>query len=129
MVLWRDLPLNLIRDNTEWLRGAIHDRLSEVDPSLDFGAVGTTIYPVRYTTLPLPEAQQEGFQLMLSFWAWGDTTEEVMDNLARTLRNLSEALRAVEQAARDVFRGRQKSRGLSEGSPRAHRRMPAARRP
>ena len=129
MVLWRELPLNLLRDNTEWLRGALHDRLSQVDPSLEFGAVGTTIYPVRYTTLPLPEAEQKGFQLMLSFWAWGDTTEEVMDNLARTLQGLSAALRDAEQAARDIFRGQQRDQDSLRGADLARRRTPAARRP
>jgi hypothetical protein len=33
---------------------------------------------------------------MLSFWAWGDTDEEVMGNLDRTFQNIWEALRAVE---------------------------------
>jgi hypothetical protein len=100
MILWRDLRLDLPREHTEWLKGALHARLAGVDPSLVHGAVGLALYPVRYTTLPPPAARQAGFQLMVSFWAWGDTTEEVMDNLERTFRGLEQALRAVDAAAK-----------------------------
>jgi hypothetical protein len=96
MILWRQLPLNLSRANTERLKEAIHHYLTQIDLELVYGAVGITVCQVKFVTLPLPEAQQLGVQLMLSFWAWGDTDEEVMGNLDRTFQNIWEALRAVE---------------------------------
>jgi hypothetical protein len=42
-----------------------------------------------------------GFQLMLSFWSWGDTEAEVMGNLDRTVQNIWEALRAVVREAKE----------------------------
>lgn len=95
MILWRALGRNLSRANIEWLREQLHRRLYEADPDLAFGAIGITIYRVRFVTLPAREEQNIGFQLMLSFWAWGDTDDEVMENLARVVENLREALRAV----------------------------------
>jgi hypothetical protein len=95
MILWRELPRNLSRANVDRLRAAIHRCLNEIDPDLVYGVVGITVCRVRFITLPLPEEQNVGRQLMLSFWAWGDTEEEVMGNLQRTIRNLWAALRAV----------------------------------
>jgi hypothetical protein len=99
MILWRTLPLNLSRANTEWTKVAILNYLNQIAPELDYGAVGITVYQVKYVALPIPDERQFGFQLMLSFWSWGDTEEEVMANLNRTVRNIWEALRAV---AREV---------------------------
>jgi hypothetical protein len=101
MILWRELPLNLSRANTEWLKGGIHHYLTQIAPALDYGVVGTTVFHVKYVTLPLPDEQQFGFQLMLSFWSWGDTEEEVMGNLHRTIQNIWEALRTVVREAKE----------------------------
>lgn len=104
MILWRTLPLNLSRANTEWIKGTIHNYLNQIDPELEYGAVGITVYQVKYVALPIPEEQQFGFQLMLSFWSWGDTEEEVMANLNRTVRNIWEALRAVVRDVEEFMR-------------------------
>ena len=56
------------------------------------GGLGTTVVPVRYIDLPGEEEQNLGYQLMLSFWAWGDSEPEVMGNLDRVLKNLAQAL-------------------------------------
>jgi hypothetical protein len=101
MILWRELPLNLSRANTESLKGAIHHYLTQIDRELDYGVVGTTVCQVKFVTLPLPDAQQFGFQLMLSFWSWGDTEEELMGNLDRTFQNIWEALRAVVREVKE----------------------------
>jgi hypothetical protein len=93
MILWRDLPLNLIAGNAEWLEAALHRHLNELDPEFEEGAVGITIYPVRYVTLP--PSRQDGFQVMISFWAWGDDDAEVMTNLDRAFANIDAALHAI----------------------------------
>src|SRR5512140_825467 len=47
MILFRELPLNLSRENIEWLTAALHRHLAEIDPTLAYGAIGVTVYPVR----------------------------------------------------------------------------------
>src|ERR1051326_9278811 len=92
MILYRHLPTNLPHSMMEWLEGATHHYLRPLDPSFEWGVVGTTIMPVNYTTLPIPELDQRGFQLMLTFWGWGDSEAEVMENLGRTFTNVQAAL-------------------------------------
>jgi hypothetical protein len=92
MILFRELGLNLSRRRVEALKDALHLRLAPLDPGLEWGMIGTTIYPTRYVTLPLPAERQLGHQLMLSFWAWGDTDAEVMGHLERVVRNLAQAI-------------------------------------
>ena len=58
------------------------------------GMIGTTIVPVRYVTLPVPDDEQLGYQLMISFWAWGSSEAELMTSLGRVMKNLSHGLRA-----------------------------------
>jgi len=103
MILWRELPLNLLRANLDWLRGGIHRSLNESDREFELGAVGITVCRVRFLGLPDAGDRNLGFQLMLSFWSWGDSDDEVMANLARTIRNLSNALRAVEKEAEGLL--------------------------
>ena len=71
-----------------------HFAPEEFHQSID-GIVGTTIMRTRYVGLPGGTAGPLGYQLMLSFWAWGDTEGETMANLDRVLGHLSEALHAI----------------------------------
>ena len=43
----------------------------------------------------LPDGEQDGSQLMISFWAWGDTELETMANFDRVVKNLSAALHDI----------------------------------
>jgi hypothetical protein len=95
MVLFSELTKNLSRPAIESLKDALHHRLMEIDTAFPWGIIGTTILPVRYVTLPVPEEQKLGHQLMISFWAWGSPEEELMTNLGRVLRNLSRGLHEV----------------------------------
>lgn len=91
MILYRDLELNLSRSRVEDLRNHLHLRLEALDPDFELGLVGTTITPVRYIDLPVVRELQLGHQLMISFWAWGDAEQEVMNNLNQVLLNLRRA--------------------------------------
>lgn len=93
MVLYRALAQNLSRHRIESLKDDLHHRLGPLDPDFSWGMIGTTIVPVRYVTLPAPEEAQLGYQLMISFWAWGSSEAELMTNLGRVVRNLSKGLR------------------------------------
>ena len=95
MLLFRDLPQNTDDAKVHGLTEAIARALSLEDEGYEWGVIGATIVPVRFTTLPGTEGDQRGTQLMLSFWAWGDDERETMANLDRTLTNLSSVLRGV----------------------------------
>lgn len=92
-LLYRDLAQNTRKSRVSWLRSAFHQQLGHLDPKFRLGMVGTTLIPVRY--LELPESQQAGEQLLLGFWAYGETPDATMQSLARLLRNLTQALRGV----------------------------------
>jgi hypothetical protein len=94
MVLYRTLAKNLSRPRVESLKDALHRRLGSLDPEFPWGMIGTTIVPVRYVTLPVPDDEQLGHQLMISFWAWGSSEAELMTSLGRVVKNLSQGLRA-----------------------------------
>lgn len=98
MMLHRALESNLSLHLIDSLKNAIHLGLATLDPDFASGMIGTTIVPVRYLELPVAPERQLGYQLMLSFWAWGDSEREAMDNLERTLRALARALADVAAA-------------------------------
>jgi hypothetical protein len=97
MVLFRSLEQNIVGSRVEWLKDQLHLALEALDPKFSCGVVGTSIMPVRYLAVEGDEDCQLGSQLMLSFWAWGDSEAETMGNLARLLKNLSKALRQVSR--------------------------------
>ena len=94
MILLRELERNLSRERVERLTHAIHVHLATHDEDFEWGMVGTTILPVRYLDLAVADGGSPGYQLMLSYWAWGDSEAEVMENLDRVIVNLSGALEA-----------------------------------
>jgi len=98
MVLFRALARNTEKGEVSWLKNELHGALGPLDPNFQSGLVGTTIIPVCYLPLPEQNGQQLGEQLMISFWAWGNSEEESMDNLGRVLKNLTQALRKVSAA-------------------------------
>lgn len=95
MLLFRALARNTEEGAIAWLKNQLHLALGALDPNFQSGMVGTTIIPVRYLPLPEENGQQLGAELMVSFWAWGNSEEENMQNLGRLLKNLSQALRKV----------------------------------
>ncbi|MEQ1760590.1 MAG: hypothetical protein ABL986_19945 [Vicinamibacterales bacterium] len=100
MILYRDLALNISPEQIHRLTNAVAHALGRTDHAFEWGAIGVTIMPVRFTTLPGPPERQRGQQLMLSFWAWGEDVSEVMTNLDRTFRNLTGVLETLS----DEFR-------------------------
>jgi hypothetical protein len=97
MVLFRSLAQNTEPLRVDTLKQRLHLDLAAADPSFRWGIVGTTVVPVRYLELPESGEQQLGSQLMISFWAWGDSEADTMLNLGRVLKNLSQALRLAIQ--------------------------------
>jgi len=101
MVLFRKLEKNLSRPRVDSFTTLLHRRLGAIDVDFSWGMIGTTVLPVRYVTLPVSEDRQLGYQVMVSFWAWGSLEAELMTNLGRVLRNLSQALKRVAVPARE----------------------------
>lgn len=95
MVLFRNLERNTDQGEIERLTYQLHCYLANTDPDFCWGVIGTTIVPVRYLALTESNGQQLGYQLMISFWTWGNTEAETMANLGRLLKNLSHAVRHV----------------------------------
>lgn len=94
LVLFRDTRLNTVDRYMQQLNEGVHFYLERLDPEFKWGAVGTTLMHIYYMDLDRP-----GRQLMLSFWAWGDTEEETFDSLDRLMHAVSECLRLI---SRDV---------------------------
>jgi hypothetical protein len=99
-VLFRDLRLNCIGTQVEWLCGKLMAHLNETDPTLTAaqGVVAFTRVRILYTALSRGAWRPEGFeaepndpghgeQVMLSFFAYGNTEDEVDANLLRVFRN------------------------------------------
>ncbi len=95
IVIFSTLAKNLSRARVESFKDALHHRLGPIDADFRWGMIGTTILPVRYVTLPGTDASRLGYQLMISFWAWGDDEAELMANLGRVVANLSRGLHGV----------------------------------
>lgn len=93
MLLYRDLEQNRRETRVSWLKAALHYQLAHLDPKFALGMIGTTLVPV--TFLGLSAAAREGEQLLVTFWAFGDSEPIAMLNLARLFKNLSQAIRAV----------------------------------
>jgi len=91
MVLFRDVRQNTAPLGVERLKNQLHRELAAIDPGLTGAIIGTTLIPVRYLMLPAGEAQL-GSQLMISFWAWGDSEADTMTTLGRLFANLTLAL-------------------------------------
>lgn len=99
MILYRNLERNTFDGEIERLAYQLHVHLATLDPELLFGVIGTTVVPVRYLALEAGGSRELGSQLMISFWAWGDTEDETMSNLERLLKNLSQVLLDVQTSS------------------------------
>lgn len=96
MVLFRHLERNIPVAGIEGLKDQLHHALFARDPDFRWGVIGTTIVPVRYLALDVSAGGALGTQLMISYWAWGDSEAETMLNLGRLIGNLAAALGEVE---------------------------------
>lgn len=86
IVIYRELARNLVE--IPELARELHVALAPIDATFELGLVGTTITPVRFRAL-----DAIGSQLMISFWAWGDSEVMAMASLSRVIANLMRALR------------------------------------
>jgi hypothetical protein len=97
-ILFRALAWNTLSGSVERLKNELHGELAQLDSEFRSGVIGTTLIPARYLALPVADSQQLGWQLLISFWAWGSSEPDAMRNLARLLKNLSSALRKLSSS-------------------------------
>ena len=95
MVLFRALARNTVPSEIEELRARLHRDLSADDPAFRWGVIGTSVIPVRFLALAGEPGPELGAQLMISFWAWGDSEPDTMQNLGRLFKALGRALRSA----------------------------------
>jgi hypothetical protein len=99
MLFFRALEQNTVEASMAALTYTLHTKLATIDDAFVWGLVGTTLVPTRYLALPEGNRQQLGHQLMISFWAWGDSEADTMLNSGRLFTNLTRALRQVSAPA------------------------------
>jgi hypothetical protein len=107
-ILFRNLTYNCSDSHVKWLTQELMRELTNTDPQLPSseGVVGFTLIKILQLALSAGEWLGEQFSaadddpghgqhLMLSFWAYGDTEDEVYVNLGRIFRNIGVACAAV----------------------------------
>ncbi len=108
-ILFRNLTYNCSDNHVKWLTQELMRELTNTDPQLppSEGVVGFTLIKILQLALSAGEWLSEsqfsaadddpghGQHLMLSFWAYGDTEDEVYVNLGRIFRNIGVACTAV----------------------------------
>jgi hypothetical protein len=110
-VLLRDLHLNCVPSQAQWLCGKLMAILNESDPSVSAGqgVVGFAQVRILHTTLSKGEwlaggqfecaDDDPGYSdhLMLSFFAYGNTDDEVDENLSSVFKNITESCVLISQ--------------------------------
>jgi hypothetical protein len=119
MFFFRNLPLNLSTDSVAWSR-RFHryeidqheikptpneflllfgqrcvEELSKINPDSQDDCVGVQLMPALYVDAPVHEDSKYGNQIVFRYWVWGDTDEEIMNNLTRTVAAISTCLKTI----------------------------------
>ena len=108
-IMFRDLRINTSPEHSDWLCGRMMQELAETDNNWpgSKGVVGFSIQPAIQTEISNGFWHENGeFEsgindpglgrhLMLSFWAYGNTTEEAFENLDRVFRNIWSATKQI----------------------------------
>lgn len=97
MLLFRNLPINVYHGSIQSLVQTVARTLHGIDAQFVLGCVGVTYMETHYL-----ELKESGYELVLEFFAWGDTEGDVMANLGRVFVNIFEALRTVSDGFRSV---------------------------
>jgi hypothetical protein len=89
MIFYRDLKLNLSKENVQMMSDAVTHYLGKIEPDLMWqqASVGLTVVSTIYQAF-----NRVGRRLQISFWAWGDTEDEAFANLNRLFTALHQCL-------------------------------------
>jgi hypothetical protein len=99
MLFYRSLRVNLREPACQWLSDSLAECLGQTDAEFAGGVVGLSRLPTRFVEVPLDRSGNEdlriGWILMVSFWAFGDSDDEVFGNLDRLFDNLATAIQEI----------------------------------
>jgi hypothetical protein len=92
MIFWRRLELNVSEPHLKWLIDAAEHYLKHTDEStwLD-GVIGLSFMETAFGRLN----KNVGKEMVLQFWAFGDSEDELFENLDRLFKNLTMALKGL----------------------------------
>lgn len=104
-VLFRANAYNVVESACDWLRRAYVSVLRKVDPgcSAHEAVIGLTFQQTAFIDLPGEPHVYRGRLLMLSFWCYGDTEEEVFANFERASRNVEYASEIISDHVATKF--------------------------
>jgi hypothetical protein len=71
------------------------EELLKINPDSQDDCVGIQFLPTFYVNASAREDRKYGNQVAFRFWVWGDTDEEIMSNLKRTVAAISTALKTI----------------------------------
>jgi hypothetical protein len=94
MLFPSDMRLTCAPGFIEWMMSCFEHYLREIQPPAPAAAVGIANGPCWFKSV-----EAEGHELILYFWAWGDTHHSTMENLERIFERLH---MAAENANEDV---------------------------
>lgn len=103
MIFYRYPKMNIYRDNTQMLLEATKHYLEHIDPDFHDGAIGLSFFETAFEEI----GNAIGKELVIQFWAFGDTEEETYENLNRLFNNLLTALKGVSNEAMVAIRKQQ----------------------
>jgi hypothetical protein len=116
MILFRDYSLNVQTSAIEWLCQKVAFKLGSIDPQFILGAIGYSRMGTKFTALSKRGVDDEGFSVVLRFWAWGDGEQRAFDNLDRLFKNLENVLRNVSADAETRWQNHKSLRGGRAGA-------------
>jgi hypothetical protein len=104
-VLFRANAYNVVEGASNWLGDSYYSVLQRIDS--EFAAcdavVGLTLQQTAFISLPGESNVYLGRLLMLSFWCYGDTDEEVFANFERSSRNVEYASKIISDHIASKF--------------------------
>lgn len=87
MILFRDIPENCQPKSLDWLLNNIQSMASSMKPEFTTGAIGLSQSPTCYLALgDKPDTGGMGYQVTLSFFAYGNNEEECYGSMKEVLK-------------------------------------------
>ncbi|WP_212032200.1 hypothetical protein [Bradyrhizobium sp. JYMT SZCCT0428] len=102
---FRDLRINTRPAMIDWLCESLEEQIALQQRTLQFGCISYARFPHYFAALDgNPFETADGDALALKFWAWGNTDEEVFENLDMLFDGMRGALIAISDFAKARLR-------------------------
>ena len=94
MVLYKDLELNVIEQYTTWLQEALLFHLKKVDTEFEYGFIELSFMNTDFVTL---NPVKSGKTVVIDFWAFGNSENDILKNLERLFIALCLGLKNINK--------------------------------